>query len=89
VVNTYRRLLMTNPPRADISDHAGPQMILNAIRKRCPRIALLLADDADDRTEFMDKTASRSIDPNPASRSCAGAGQASAPSPMAVARVLR
>src|ERR1700676_4749525 len=55
VVDTDGRLLMVNPTPADISDSAGAQMILDAIRKRWPWLKHLFADGAYDRTQLMDK----------------------------------
>jgi len=57
VVDTDCRLLMVNLTPADISDSAGAQMILDAIRKRWPWIKHLFADGAYDRTTLMDKAA--------------------------------
>ena len=42
---------------ADISDSAGGQMILDAIRQRWPWLRHLFADGAYDRTKLMDKAA--------------------------------
>ncbi len=56
-VDTDGRLLMVNLTPADISDSAGAQMILDAIRKRWPWIKHLFADGAYDRTQLMDKAA--------------------------------
>ena len=56
-VDTDGRLLMVNLTTADISDSAGAQAILDAIRKRWPWIKHLFADDAYDRRKFMDKAA--------------------------------
>jgi transposase len=71
-VDTDGRLLMVNLTTADISDSAGGQMILDAIRKRWPWLKLLFApfrrmkpfacqamDGAYDRTQLMDKAAFR------------------------------
>jgi putative transposase len=55
VVDTDGRLLMVNLTPADISDSAGAQMILDAIRKRWPWLKHLFADGAYDRTQLMDK----------------------------------
>src|SRR5246127_728658 len=49
VVDTDGRLLMVNLTTADISDSAGAQMILDAIRKRWPWVKHLFADGAYDR----------------------------------------
>jgi putative transposase len=57
VVDTDGRLLMINLTPADISDSAGAQMILDAIRKRWPWLKHLFADGAYDRTQLMDKAA--------------------------------
>jgi len=54
-VDTDGRLLMINLTTADISDSAGAQMILDAIRKRWPWLKHLFADGAYDRTKLMDK----------------------------------
>jgi len=56
-VDTDGRLLMVNLTPADISDSAGAQMILDAIRKRWPWVKHLFADGAYDRTKLMDKAA--------------------------------
>jgi transposase len=56
-VDTDGRLLMVNLTAADISDSAGAQMILHAIRTRWPWIKHLFADGADDRRKLMDKAA--------------------------------
>ena len=55
VVDTDGRLLMVNMTPADISDSAGAQAILDAIRKRWPWLKHLFADGAYDRTKLMDK----------------------------------
>ena len=57
VVDTDGRLLMLNLTPADLSDSAGAQMILDAIRKRWPWVRHLFADGAYDRTQLMDKAA--------------------------------
>lgn len=57
VVDTDGRLLMVNLTPADISDSAGAQMILDAIRKRWPWLKHLFADGAYDRAMLMDKAA--------------------------------
>lgn len=54
-VDTDGRLLMVNLTPAGISDSAGAQMILSAIRKRWPWIKHLFADSAYDRGKLMDK----------------------------------
>ncbi|WP_273795186.1 IS5 family transposase [Brucella intermedia] len=56
-VDTDGRLLMVNLTTADISDSAGAQAILDAIRKRWPWVKHLFADDAYDRARLMDKAA--------------------------------
>jgi transposase len=56
-VDADGRLLMINLTPADISDSAGAQMILDAIRKRWPWVKHLFADGAYDRTQLMDKAA--------------------------------
>jgi putative transposase len=56
-VDTDGRLLMVNLTAADISDSAGAQMILHAIRTRWPWIKHLFADGAYDRRKLMDKAA--------------------------------
>jgi len=48
---------MVNLTPAGISDSAGAQMILSAIRKRWPWIKHLFADSAYDRGKLMDKAA--------------------------------
>ena len=52
-VDTDGRLLMVNLTPADISDSAGAQMILDAIRKRWPWLKHLFADGAYDRVATM------------------------------------
>lgn len=56
-VDTGGRLLMVNLTTADISDSAGAQSILAAIRKRWPWLKHLFADGAYDRGRLMDKAA--------------------------------
>jgi transposase len=56
-VDTDGRLLMVNLTPADISDSAGAQMILSALRKRWPWLKHMFADGAYDRTQLMDKAA--------------------------------
>lgn len=88
-VDTDGRLLMVNLTPADISDSAGAQAILDAIRKRWPWLTHLFADGAYDRCRLMDKAASSTSPsrssvastPNPASRCCRVGGSSSAPSP--------
>lgn len=53
-VDTDGRLLMVNLTTADISDSAGAQAIVAAIRKRWPWLKHLFADGAYDRTRLMD-----------------------------------
>jgi len=48
---------MVNLTTADISDSAGAQSILDAIRKRWPWIKHLFADGAYDRRQLLDKAA--------------------------------
>jgi putative transposase len=57
VVDTDGRLLMVNLTTADISDSAGAQAIITAIRKRWPWLKHLFADGAYDRTALMDQAA--------------------------------
>jgi transposase len=54
-VDTDGRLLLVNLTTADISDSAGGQAILDAIRKRWPWVKHLFADGAYDRATLMDK----------------------------------
>ena len=56
-VDTDGRLLMVRLTPADISDGAGAQMILDAIRKRWPWVKHLFADAAYDRLTLIDKAA--------------------------------
>lgn len=56
-VDTDGRLLLVNLTPAGISDSAGAQMVLEAIRKRWPWIKHLFADSAYDRRKLMDKAA--------------------------------
>lgn len=56
-VDTDGRLLMVNLTPANISDSAGAQAILDALRKRWPWIRHLFADGAYDRGKLMDKAA--------------------------------
>jgi len=56
-VDTDGRLLMINLTPANISDSAGAQTILDAIRKRWPWVKHLFADGAYDRGQLMDKAA--------------------------------
>ncbi len=76
-VDTDGRRLMINLTTADISDSAGAQQILDAIRKRWPWVRHLFADGAYDRRKLMDKAAFKDFvieivrriesDPGPAS----------------------
>ncbi len=54
-VDTDGRLLMVNLTTGDISDSAGAQHILDAIRKRWPWLKHFFADGAYDRGKLMDK----------------------------------
>lgn len=56
-VDTDGRLLLVNLTPAGISDSAGAQMVLAAIRKRWLRIKHLFADTAYGRGKLMDKAA--------------------------------
>jgi transposase len=56
-VDSDGRLLMVNLTTADISDSAGAQMILDAIRERWPWLKHFFADGAYDRGQLMDKAA--------------------------------
>lgn len=56
-VDSDGRLLMVNLTPADISDSAGAQKVLEAVRLRWPWIKHLFADGAYDRATFMDKAA--------------------------------
>src|SRR5476649_1129163 len=56
-VDTDGRLLMVNLTPANISDSAGAQLVLEAIRKRWPTVKHLFADGAYDRTTLLDKAA--------------------------------
>lgn len=58
-VDTDGRLLMVHLTSADVSDSAGAQAIIDAIRKRWPWLKHLFADGAYDRTQLMDKAAFR------------------------------
>jgi transposase len=57
VVDTDGRLLMVHLTPADLSDSAGAQLILAAVRKRWPWIKHLFADGAYDRNQLLDKAA--------------------------------
>lgn len=56
-VDTEGRLLMVNMTAADVSDSAGAQSILNALRKRWPWVKHLFGDGAYDKRQLMDKAA--------------------------------
>lgn len=56
-VDTDGRLLMVNLTTADISDSAGAQEILKALRQRWPWLTHFFADSAYDRGKLMDKAA--------------------------------
>jgi len=56
-VDTDGRLLMVHLTAANISDSAGAQAILDAIRKRWPWVKHLFADGACDRLKLMDTAA--------------------------------
>lgn len=56
-VDADGRLLIVNLTTADISESAGAQAILDAIRKRWPWVKHLFADAAYDRLKLMDKAA--------------------------------
>src|SRR5450755_353774 len=56
-VDTDGRLLAVNLTTADISDSAGAQPILDAIRKRWPWMKHFFADGAYDRRTLLDKAA--------------------------------
>lgn len=56
-VDADGRLLMVNLTTADISDSAGAQVILDALRQRWPGVKHLFADSAYDRRQLMDKAA--------------------------------
>lgn len=60
-VDTDGRLLMVNLTPADVSDSAGAQTILAAIRKRWPWLKHPFADAGYDRTKLMDKAGSGSV----------------------------
>ena len=59
MVDADGRLLMVHLTPADISDSAGAQAIIDALRKRWPWLKHLFADGAYDRTQVMDKAAFR------------------------------
>ena len=54
-VDADGRLLMVNLTTADISDSAGAQAILDAIRKRWPWLKHFFADGAYDRRQLLEK----------------------------------
>lgn len=56
-VDADGRLLMVKLTAADISDSAGGQMAIEALRKRWPWVKHLFADGAYDRKGMMDKAA--------------------------------
>jgi putative transposase len=56
-VDTDGRMLMVNLTTADISDSAGAQEVLKALRQRWPWLKHLFADSAYDRGTLMDKAA--------------------------------
>jgi transposase len=56
-VDVDGRLLMVGITTADISDSAGAQAILDALRERWPWVKHLFADGAYDRLQLMDKAA--------------------------------
>jgi hypothetical protein len=56
-VDTDGRLLMVLLTSVDLSDSAGAQAILDAIRKRWPWVKHLFADAAYDRLTLMNKAA--------------------------------
>ena len=84
-VDTDGRLLMVNLTPADISDAAGAQMILDAIRKRWPWLKHLFADGAYDRVQLMDKAAFRGLCDQPIDRCAARPGGAQSGHPVATA----
>ena len=87
-VDTDGRLLLVHLTSAEISDSAGAQAILDAIRKRWPWVKHLFADGAYDRLKLMDKarisTSSSRLSDAPtitrASKSCPAGGWLSGPS---------
>jgi transposase len=56
-VDADGRLLMVNLTTADISDSAGAQAVLDALRRRWPWVRHLFADAAYDRRKMLDKAA--------------------------------
>ena len=88
VVDTDGRLLMVRLTPADLSDSAGAQMILAALRKRWPWLKHLFGDGAYDggrllsKAAFLDFTVAviRACASKKAFRCCPGAGWSSAAS---------
>ncbi|CAH1673109.1 hypothetical protein CHELA40_13806 [Chelatococcus asaccharovorans] len=87
-VDTDGRLLMVNLTTADISDRAGAQAILDAIRKRWPWVKHLFADAAYNRSSrwtrppistSWSRSSATMIAPR-VSRCCRAAGSWSEPS---------
>lgn len=58
-VDTDGRLIMVSLATADISDIAGAQEIMSAIRRRWPWLKHLFGDAAYDRTKLLDAAAYR------------------------------
>ena len=56
-VDTDGRLLIVNLTTADISDAAGAQKVLEAVKQRWPWLKHLFTDSAYDRAAVMDKAA--------------------------------
>jgi len=56
-VDTDSRLLALNLTTADIADSTGPQLVLDALVKRCPWVSICSADAAYDRRTLLDKAA--------------------------------
>jgi transposase len=56
-VDTDGRLLMVNLTPADISDAAGAEKVLDAVKKCWPWLKHWFADSAYDRTRLLDKAA--------------------------------
>jgi hypothetical protein len=56
-VDTDGRLLMVNLTAASISDSAGAQKVLDALKQRWPWLKRLFADSAYDRWALLDKAA--------------------------------
>ena len=54
-VDTDGRLLLVNLTTAEVSDSAGAQLILDALRQRWPCLKHLFADGAYDRRQLLDK----------------------------------